>query len=210
MGGIFPPISYKEKAMGRIGIYSVSDRYIAFLRSDSRLRNVFDNKEGLRSHRRKYLGAVFMHDEFHYYIPFSSPKDSDYIIRPDGIREIRKSIIPIIRMTTADTVSGALELKGTLKLSNMIPVPLSELTPYRISDETDFDYKQVVMKEYAFITANLSMILKNAEVIYRQKTNASRLFADKEAPKYIENTVDFKYAESKCKEFEHRKDKAEK
>ena len=184
--------------MGRIGIYSVSDRYIAFLRSDSRLRNVFDNKEGLRSHTRKYLGAVFMHDEF-----LSSPKDSDYIIKQDGTREIRKSIIPIIRMTTADTVSGALELKGTLKLSNMIPVPLSELTPYRISDETDFDYKQVVMKEYTFITANLSMILKNAEVIYRQKTNASRLFADKEAPKYIENTVDFKYAESKCKEFEH-------
>jgi len=114
VGGVFPPISYKEKTvMGKIGIYSVSDRYIAFLRSDSKLRNVFDNKEGLRFHTRKYLGAVFMHDEFHYYIPFSSPKDSDYIIRQDGTREIRKSIIPIIRMTTADTVSGALELKGT-------------------------------------------------------------------------------------------------
>lgn len=48
------------------------------------------------------------------------------------------------------------------------------------------------------------MILKNAEVIYRQKINASKLFADKATPKYIENTVDFKYAESKCKEFEHR------
>lgn len=188
--------------MGKVGIYSVSDRYISFLRSDSRLRNVFDNKEGLRSHTRKYLGIVFMQDGFHYYIPFSSPKNSDYIIRQDGTREIRKSIVPIVRMTTADTISGTLELMGTLKLSNMIPVPPSELTQYRISDEVDLHYKQVVLKEYSFITANLSMILRNASVIYRQKTNASRLFADKEAPKYIENTVDFRYAESKCKEYE--------
>ena len=48
--------------MGKIGIYSVSDRYIVFLRSDSRLQNVFDNKEGFRSHTRKYLGIVFMQD----------------------------------------------------------------------------------------------------------------------------------------------------
>lgn len=145
---------------------------------------------------------MFMQDGFYYYIPFSSPKNSDYIIRQDGTREIRKSIVPIVRMTTADTISGALELMGTLKLSNMIPVPPSELTQYRISDEVDLHYKQVVLKEYSFITANLSMILRNASVIYRQKTNASRLFADKEAPKYIENTVDFKYAESKCRDFE--------
>lgn len=39
--------------------------------------------------------------------------------------------------------------------SGFLSVPLRELTPYRISDETDFDYKQVVMKEYTFITANL-------------------------------------------------------
>lgn len=101
--------------MGKIGIYSVSDRYIAFLRSDSRLQNVFDNKEGQRFHTRKYLGIVFIHNEFHYYIPFSSPKNSDYIMREDGTREIRKSIVPIIRMTTMDTASGDLELKGTLK-----------------------------------------------------------------------------------------------
>ena len=99
--------------MGKIGIYSVSDRYIVFLRSDSRLQNVFDNKEGFRSHTRKYLGIVFMQDGFHYYIPVSSPKKSDYIIRQDGTREIRKSIIPIVRMTTTDTATGTLELKGT-------------------------------------------------------------------------------------------------
>lgn len=113
--------------MAKIGIYSVSDRYITFLRSDRRLRNVFDNKEDTRSHTRKYLGIVFMHNGFHYYIPFSSPKKTDYYIKQDGTREA---------------------------------------------------------------------------VLYRQKTNAEKLFADKSRPKYLENTVDFVYAEEKCREFE--------
>ncbi|MBE6896824.1 MAG: hypothetical protein E7477_06970 [Ruminococcaceae bacterium] len=51
---------------------------------------VFDNKEDVRSHTRKYLGVAFVKNDYHYFIPFSSPKDSDYQISPDGIRTIRK------------------------------------------------------------------------------------------------------------------------
>ncbi len=193
--------------MDGLKIYSVSDEYIAYLRSDARLRIVFDNKEDARSHTRKYLGVVFSHEGFYYYVPFSSPKASDYIENPDGTRTIRKSIIPIIRITTDDTVSGEIELKGTLKLSNMIPVPESELTPYLISDEPDAQYKQLVTKEYAFIRSNSAMILKNASVLYRQKTNESTLFAGKAAPKYLQSTVDFLYAEKKCLEFSPRSPK---
>ena len=95
--------------MDAIKIYSLSDSYISYLRSDARLRNVFDNKSNARRHARKYLGAVFSHRNFNYFIPFSSPKDSDYIALADGSKVIRKSIIPIIRMTTKDTASGAIE-----------------------------------------------------------------------------------------------------
>lgn len=99
--------------MDAIKIYSLSDSYISYLRSDARLRNVFDNKSNARPnarrHARKYLGAVFSHRNFNYFIPFSSPKDSDYIALADGSKVIRKSIIPIIRMTTKDTASGAIE-----------------------------------------------------------------------------------------------------
>ncbi len=188
--------------MRDIRIYSVSDHYISYLRSDPKLRCVFGNKINNRFHTRKYLGAVFSHGEFHYFIPFSSPKNSDYIVSTDGSKTIRKSIIPIIRMTTKDTASGEVELKGTLKLNNMIPVPSSELTPYDIAQETDANYRQVVQKEWDFIRSNASLIIKNAQVLYNQKTKCEMLFAGKKAPGYLADTLDFQYAEAKCKAFQ--------
>ncbi len=187
--------------MKDIRIYSVSDRYIAYLRQDDQLKNVFDNKEAKRSHTRKYLGVVFTHGEFHYFVPFSSPKPSDYLTLPSGACKIRKSIIPVIRMTTTDTVSGEEELKGTLKLNNMIPVPESELEPYNIAAEPDENYRQVVLKEWDFIRSNIHRILKNAQVLYNQKTNQDKLFAEKSSPGYLNSTVDFLYAEEKCMQF---------
>ncbi|MCD7792313.1 MAG: type III toxin-antitoxin system ToxN/AbiQ family toxin [Oscillospiraceae bacterium] len=100
----------------------------------------------------------------------------------DGTLAICKSIIPIIRMTTKDTMSGELELKGTLKLSNMIPVPPSELTPYDISLESDLSYRQIVLKEWDFIRSNKQMIMKNARVLYNQKTKCSTLLRGKSRP----------------------------
>ena len=187
--------------MSELKIYSVSDRYIEYLRKDARLSIVFDNKEDVRSHTRKYLGVAFVKNDYHYFIPFSSPKDRDYQISPDGIRTIRKSIIPIIRMVTTDTVSGIPELKGTLKISNMIPVPERELTPYLFSDECDLNYKIVVQKEYDFIRANERLILKNAKILYNQKTRSDVLYVETPAPRYLNSTVDFLYAEQKCQQY---------
>ena len=182
-------------------IYSVSDRYIKFLRDDPRLKNVFDNKEGARSHSRKYLGVALSINDYNYFIPFSSPKDSDYFVDKDGVRKIRKNIIPIIRMTTTDAVSGEIELKGTLKISNMIPVPQSELTPYNISEESDSNYRILVQKEYEYIRENTQLILKSSTVLYRQKTNRKNLYAEQKEPGYLNQVVDFLYAEQRCDEF---------
>lgn len=158
----------------KLKIYSVSDRYIKFLRSDIKLKNVFDNKESNRTHSRKYLGIVLQKNGYNYFIPFSSPKGTDYTMDVDGNKVIRKSIIPIIRMTSDDSVTGLTELKGTLKLSNMIPIPDSELTYYNINDEEDASYRKLVEKEYAFIKSNMDTIFKNANIIYNQKTKADR------------------------------------
>lgn len=161
---------------------------------------MFSNKEIQRTHTRKYLGAVFKKNGLNYFIPFSSAKNTDYIFNNDGTRNIRKSIIPIIRMTSTD-VYGQTELKGTLKLSNMIPVPQSELINYDLNKEPDLNYKILVTKEYEFIRSNTSLIMKNANVLYSQKTNAATLYTDRPAPKYLANTVDFKGAEDRCKLF---------
>ena len=66
-----------------------------------------------------------------------------YIIKelPESYIDLQKKVIrkdtkTIIRMKEKDN------LYGTLRISNMIPVPITELEPYIISDEKDLKYKQ--------------------------------------------------------------------
>lgn len=72
-------------------LYSISDKYINYLRKFD--KRVYDNKEEIRKATRKYLGIVLKINFLNYYIPMSSPKKSDY-----KNNEIRKSIVPIIRI----------------------------------------------------------------------------------------------------------------
>lgn len=115
---------------------------------------------------------------------------------------------------TAQNGNGEVELKGTLKLNNMIPVPIQELTYCDISAETDIAYKDLLLKEYAFIKANKDEICKKAAVIYAQKSTNERLsekapneLTDKErqiledSPNYLNFTVPFAYVEQKCNDF---------
>jgi len=178
-------------------IFSVSDDYVDYLKSDVVLNNILDNKEGRRTHTRKYIGAVFLCEGYDYFIPFSSPKESDYVKNSAGIISIRKSIIPIIRMVTADTHSGSIELLGTLKLSSMIPVPRQELNEYNLSIELDIKYKELVVREFRFIKDNEDKILKYAATLYNQKLNEQ----NHPNEKYLQSTVNFKYAEKKCLEY---------
>ena len=101
-------------------LYVVTDEYIDYLRQfDSK---VYDNKEDKRKVMRKYLGIVLTINEINYYIPMLSPKKSDY-----KDNKIRKSIVPIVRIISNEEIDNIPVLKGTLRISNMIPVPDSEL-----------------------------------------------------------------------------------
>ena len=126
--------------MSELKLYEVSEEYISYISTVE--KNVFSSKENDRIHTRKYLGIVYTINEYNYYIPLSSPKNSDYRLE-NGVQKIRGSIIPIIRITSQSS-SGELELKGTLKLSNMIPVPASELTLYDMEHEQDSFYKALI------------------------------------------------------------------
>ena len=81
-------------------IYSVSDEYITYLRE--KMPNVYSNKIENRTHTRKYVGVVIEISGYKYYIPMSSPKDTDYQIAGEN-RVIKKSIVPIIRMVIKNT-----------------------------------------------------------------------------------------------------------
>ena len=80
--------------MEEFKLYSVSDEYVEWLRKD--FPNVYSNKVNARTHTRKYLGVVFRIGKYNYYIPMSSPKDSDYQIAGTN-KVIKKNIVPIIR-----------------------------------------------------------------------------------------------------------------
>lgn len=168
-------------------LYSITDNYIKYLRKYE--KKVYDNKENIRKVMRKYLGIVLKVNGFNYYIPMSSPKKSDY-----KNNEIRKSIVPIVRIISQKEIDGIPVLKGTLRISNMIPVPESELILYEPKYEKNKNYKILVEKELEFIDKNEDMIKRYAKVIYNQKINNYGV-------SYINNVVDFKLLEQKCLEY---------
>ena len=81
--------------MEEFKLYSVSDEYVEWLRKD--FSGVYSNKVNARTHTRKYLGVVLHIGRYNYYVPMSSPKDSDYQIAGKD-KVIRKSIVPIVRI----------------------------------------------------------------------------------------------------------------
>lgn len=177
--------------MKNIKLFEVSEEYISYLRTFDNY--VLSSKDGNRTHSRKYLGIVLLINGYSYYVPLSSPKHTDYQLI-NGKQNIRKSVIPIIRIISLSS-SGEAELKGTLKFSNMIPVPSSELTVYDVENELDKDYKALIHKELLFIRKNRERIIKNATTIYSQKT--------KNVPHipYLNNTINFTLLEQKHDDF---------
>ena len=165
-------------------LYAITDEYINYLRKFE--KRVYDNKEDKRTVMRKYLGIVLKIKQLNYYIPMSSPKKSDY-----KDNEIRKSVIPIIRIVSYKEIDNSPVLKGTLRISNMIPVPDSELMLYEPKNEKNKNYKILIEKELEFIGKNENMIKKYANILYKQKINNYDV-------SYIKNVVDFKLLEEKC------------
>lgn len=97
--------------MEEFKLYSVLDGYIEYLRSV--FPNVYSNKIATGTHTRKYIGTVIQLEDYNYYIPMSSPKESDYQISGER-KVIKKSTIPIIRIVVKN-LRGEKELKGTLR-----------------------------------------------------------------------------------------------
>lgn len=168
----------------KLNLYSISDKYIKYLRKFE--DKIYDNKEEIRVRTRKYLGIVLTINNCNYYIPISSPKKSDYIDYEKRI--IRKDTKTIIRINNGN------RLYGTLRISNMIPVPITELEPYMIETEQDRKYKEVILGELRYINNNVEKITKNAKIVYNQRIKNENIG-------YIKNTVNFKLLEEKLEEW---------
>ena len=145
-------------------IVQVNDDYIELLRNE--FPSIMDEKRFHRSHKRKYIGVIFTVDGFNYYAPFSSPKAKDY--KKDG--SIKKNSIFTIYMTKDDE-AGERVLLGTIKLINMIPIPMKFVDGYSIDNEKDLTYKDIVSDEFKWISENQGKITKKAKQLYNFKNN---------------------------------------
>ena len=174
--------------MQNLKLFSVSDKYIDYLRKQ--FPNVYSNKMDTRIHTRKYLGVVMQIGKYNYYIPMSSPKQTDYQVAGDK-QVIKKSIVPIIRIVVKNT-KGEREIKGTLRLSHMIPVPETELELYDLDNEEDNVYKDLVQNQMIYIRKNQDKIIANAKLIYKQKAE------NDSSAKYVKSALNYKALEELC------------
>ena len=127
----------------------------------------------MRVHTRKYLGAVIEIDSHKYYIPLSSPKDKlDYIMM-DGKKTIRKDSLIVMRIVSGSGENA--ELKGTLQIGTMIPVPDEAIELYDVDSETDKAYKDLVTEEIIYIRKHEKILLGMLRSYIVKENPASRI-----------------------------------
>ena len=158
-------------------LYEVSDDYIKYLKKYD--KRVLDNH--FIAHNRKYIGIKIILNNKNYYLPLSHPDKTDFV---NG--KPRKSVIPIFRIITNKG-----RLLGKVLINNMIPVPTSELTYYDVNQESDINYKNLVLMERRILQANKKTIINNARILYNQKISGVNY-------PYLNATVDFTRLESAC------------
>ncbi len=168
-------------------LYSVSDEYISYLKN--KFPRVYSNKENARIHTRKYLGAVIELGLHKYYIPLSSPKEKhDYFV-VDGKRTIRKDSLIVMRIVSGTGENK--ELKGTLQLGTMIPVPDDAIELYDVEGEQDQAYKDLVIEEIIYIRKREKAIMRKASVLYSKRKAG-------EKDRVVQNCLNFMELEEAC------------
>lgn len=178
---------YAKVQIMELKLYTIDNDYLGYLfNADGRV--MFWNSDNYKN-ERKYVGVVLTINDFRYFAPLSSPKESDYYYK-DNEKKIRKSIIPIVRLVTDDG-----NLLAKVKLCSMIPVKNEHIALYDISTEPDQKYQSLVTKEMVCIRKQTDEIIKNARVLYNQKTKGYSNI------KYLEYTIDFKKLETACLDY---------
>ena len=168
-------------------LYSVSDEYINYLRK--KFPRVYSNKEDNRVHTRKYLGTVIEIENHKYYIPLSSPKDKHDYVFIEGKKTIRKDSIIVMRIVSGTGENK--ELKGTLQIGTMIPVPDNAIELYDVKNESDQAYKDLINEEIIYIRKHEKMIVKNAKILYSKRKSGER-------NRVVQDCLDFMALEVEC------------
>lgn len=174
-----------------IKLYEISDHYISYLMSNlnnpsAGITPVYSNH--IVTHTRKYLALQIKLNDHFYYVPLSSGRSKDYTITTTGTKKIRDDVPAIWRISGIDK-SGNPEVKATILFGSMIPAPPSAVTIYDVDGESDENYKNLVLEELRYISANREKIEKNAKMLH--------MFKIQNRPyQYLNYIVDFLKAEN--------------
>ena len=83
------------------------------------------------------------------------------------------------------------ELKGTLQIGTMIPVPDDAIELYDVENEPDKAYKDLVNEEIIYIRKNEKKIIKNAKVLYSKRKAGDE-------NRVVQSCLDFMALEKEC------------
>lgn len=131
---------------------------------------------------------------FHY-IPLSSPKDKHDYTMIEGKKTVRKDSLIVMRIVAG--TGDAKELKGTLQIGTMIPVPDSAIELYDVDNEPDQAYKDLVNEEIIYIRKHEKSIIKNAKVLYSKRKSG-------ENNRVVQSCLDFMAMEVECDKWEKK------
>lgn len=198
-------------------LYEVTTDYVEYLRKfePTKILTNSDNKN-----TRKFLGVVVKKGKYNYVVPLSSPKyKKDFEIKgysgdklpSDYSSKVYKKDIVLLRDTTEPVVfmyckdADGIDFYAKIQCNNMIPVPDCELIKIDVKAETDLAYKGLLQKEINFIRKNQDEIIKkHINPVYNNRINNRMSIG------YISKaTPDFALLETKCDEWEARKEKME-
>ncbi len=184
---------------GNMKLYNISDNYIKYISEFD--TNVLSSHEEDRIYGRPYIGIVIQYSELNYFIPLSSPANTDYTASGN----IKPST------TTIKRIISNQQLLGKLRINNMIPVPDSEIIPIDFSHQnktsTDIQYLHLLNKQRIFLNSIQDEIKRDANAVYKQKImeKNSSYWKNGKLPGYLDSTVNFLVLEEKCKEWSKNK-----
>lgn len=162
--------------MTNIQLYEIDPEYIKYLSHFA--PHLFKNKQIHQQHERKYIGIVLSINNCDYFAPLSSFKEKHKHIH-EGLDFIK------------------IKNYAVINLNNMFPAPLHSCSAVNISQEKDWQYRNLLLAEYRFIHSIQQKIYKNALTLYNLKIK------DGTTSKLTQRCNDFLLLEEKMKFFKH-------
>lgn len=139
--------------MDNIKLYQVTPDYVDYLLPYA--PHLFHNKKPNQQNERKYIGVVLHINEMDYFAPLSSfKKKHQYLYESLDLIKVKKYAV--------------------INLNNMFPVPKAHFFYVDIAQETNPQYRSLLLSEYRYIKSIQHKIRKNAEILYYLKIKGEK------------------------------------